>query len=84
MSLIVRPATIADLAEIFKYIHALAEYEKAPHEVVLSIDDLEQSFFCENPQVHCLLSEESGVVTGIAIVFRRFICRSKVSRSWSR
>ena len=67
MSVIVRPATIADLPEIFKYIHALAEYEKAPEEVVLSIDDLKQSFFCENPQVHCLLSEESSVVTGIAI-----------------
>ena len=67
MSVIVRPATIADLPEVFRFIHALAEYEKAPQEVVLSIDDLKQSFFCENPQVHCLLSEESGVVTGIAI-----------------
>ena len=67
MSVIVRSATIADLPDVFKFIHALAEYEKAPHEVVLSIDDLKQSFFCENPQAHCLLSEESGVVTGIAI-----------------
>ena len=67
MSLIVRPATIADLPEVFKFIHALAEYEKAPKEVILSIDDLKQSFFCDNPQAHCLLSEESGVVTGIAI-----------------
>jgi len=67
MSVIVRPATIADLPDIFKYIHALAEYEKAPDEVVLSLDDLEQSFFGENPQVYCLLSQEANVVTGIAI-----------------
>lgn len=67
MSVIVRPATIADLPDIFKYIHALAEYEKAPDEVVLSLDDLEQSFFGENPQVYCLLSQEADVVTGIAI-----------------
>jgi len=40
MSVIIRPATIADLPEVFRFIHALAEYEKAPHEVVLSIDDL--------------------------------------------
>jgi len=67
MSVIVRPATIADLPDIFKYIHALAEYEKASDEVVLSLDDLEQSFFGENPQVYCLLSQEANVVTGIAI-----------------
>ena len=67
MSVIVRPATIADLPDIFKYIHALAEYEKASDEVVLSLDDLEQSFFGENPQVYCLLSQEADVVTGIAI-----------------
>ena len=40
MSVIIRPATIADLPDIFKFIHALAEYEKAPHEVVLSLEDL--------------------------------------------
>ena len=67
MSVIIRPATIADLPDIFKYIHALAEYEKASDEVVLSLDDLEQSFFGENPQVYCLLSQEANVVTGIAI-----------------
>ena len=67
MSVIVRPATIADLPEIFKFIHALAEYENAPNEVVLSLDDLQQSFFGENPQVYCLLSQEADVVTGIAI-----------------
>ena len=67
MSVIVRPATIADLPDIFKYIHALAEYEKAPDHVVLSLDDLEHSFFGENPQVYCLLSQEANVVTGIAI-----------------
>jgi len=33
MSLIVRQATEADLPDIYRYIHALAEYEKAPDEV---------------------------------------------------
>ena len=67
MSLIVRQATEADLPDIYRYIHALAEYEKAPDEVVLSIADLQQSFFGQSPQVYCLLSEVDGVVTGIAI-----------------
>ena len=67
MSVIIRPATTADFPDIFKFIHALAEYEKAPREVVLSLEDLEQSFFGKNPQVYCLLSQEADVVTGIAI-----------------
>jgi hypothetical protein len=36
MSVTIRSAIPADLPEIFRYIHALAEYEKAPAEVVLS------------------------------------------------
>ena len=67
MSVVIRPATVGDLADIFRFIHALAEYEKAPNEVLLSTTDLEQSFFGVNPQVYCLLSELDGVVTGIAI-----------------
>ena len=66
MSVVIRPATTSDLADIFRFIHALAEYEKAPEEVLLSVADLEQSFFGVNPQVYCLLSELNGVVTGIA------------------
>ena len=67
MSVVIRPAIASDLADIFRFIHALAEYEKAPNEVLLSTTDLEQSFFGVNPQVYCLLSELDGVVTGIAI-----------------
>jgi GNAT superfamily N-acetyltransferase len=67
MSVIVRAATPTDSAEILRYIHALAEYEKAPSEVVLSISDLESSLFCENPKVYCLLSQLGDEITGIAI-----------------
>lgn len=67
MSVIVRAATPTDSAEILRYIHALAEYEKAPSEVVLSISDLESSLFCENPQVYCLLSQLGDEITGIAM-----------------
>jgi hypothetical protein len=55
MSLIIRPATVADLPNIFRFIHDLAEYEKAPNEVVLSITDLEQSLFGQAPAVFCLI-----------------------------
>jgi len=67
MSFQVRDATPSDIDQIYDYIHALAEYEKAPDEAVLSKSDLSQSLFGQSPQVYCLLSVQDEQVTGIAI-----------------
>ena len=67
MSFQIRDATPSDIDAIYDYIHALAEYEKAPNEAVLSKSDLSQSLFGQSPQVYCLLSVQDGQVTGIAI-----------------
>ena len=67
MSFQVRDATPLDIDQIYDYIHALAEYEKAPDEAVLSKSDLSQSLFGQNPQVYCLLSVQDEQVSGIAI-----------------
>ena len=50
MQLKIRDAVQADLPKIIQFIKDLAEYEKAPNEVVLSISDLEQSLFGTNPR----------------------------------
>jgi len=63
----IRTANFKDVAIIHKYIKDLAEFEKAPQEAVVTIKDLEQTLFCSNPQVYCLLSEVDQDVTGIAI-----------------
>ena len=67
MSFQVRDATPSDIDQIYDYIHALAEYEKAPDEAVLSKSDLSQSLFGQSPQVYCLLSVQDEQVSGIAI-----------------
>ena len=67
MSFQIRDATPLDIDQIYDYIHALAEYEKAPDEAVLSKSDLSQSLFGQNPQVYCLLSVQDEQVSGIAI-----------------
>jgi GNAT superfamily N-acetyltransferase len=67
MSFQIRDATPLDIDQIYDYIHALAEYEKAPDEAVLSKSDLSQSLFGQSPQVYCLLSVQDEQVTGIAI-----------------
>ena len=67
MQLKIRDAVQADLPKILQFIKDLAEYEKAPNEVVLSISDLEQSIFGANPQVYCLIVELGNEVTGFAV-----------------
>ena len=67
MQLKIRDAVQADLPKILQFIKDLAEYEKAPNEVVLSISDLEQSIFGTNPQVYCLIAELENEVTGFAV-----------------
>ena len=67
MQLKIRDAVQADLPKILQFIKDLAEYEKAPNEVVLSISDLEQSIFGTNPQVYCLIAELGNEVTGFAV-----------------
>jgi GNAT superfamily N-acetyltransferase len=67
MQLKIRDAVQADLPKIIQFIKDLAEYEKAPNEVELSISDLEQSLFGTNPQVYCLIAELENEVTGFAV-----------------
>ena len=67
MSVKIRSALQADLPVILQYIHDLAEYEEAPDEVELSLDDLKDSLFGPNPQVFCLISEQDNETTGFAV-----------------
>jgi GNAT superfamily N-acetyltransferase len=63
----IRTATKSDLPVILQFIHDLAKYEKAPDEVKLSLDDLNDSLFGPNPQVFCLISEQGNETTGFAV-----------------
>ena len=67
MSVKIRSAVPADLPTILQFIHDLAEYEKAPDEVELSLDDLKDSLFGVNPQVFCLISEVDNETSGFAV-----------------
>lgn len=67
MSVKIRTAIQSDLPVILQFIHDLAEYEKAPDEVELSLDDLRDSLFGPNPQVFCLISELDNETTGFAV-----------------
>ncbi|MEY3734430.1 MAG: hypothetical protein RL347_1789 [Actinomycetota bacterium] len=70
----IREATPADVPDILAMIHELAEYEKAPHEVVATPGLLREALFGDNPAVFALIAQDdhSGESVGFALWFRNF------------
>ncbi|MDP1721012.1 MAG: GNAT family N-acetyltransferase [Candidatus Nanopelagicaceae bacterium] len=68
----IRKAVMSDAPEILALIHQLAEYEKAPEQVVATEEDIKRSFFGENPQVFCHVATDNDHVVGIAIWFLNY------------
>ncbi|MEG9625407.1 GNAT family N-acetyltransferase [Pseudomonas guariconensis] len=69
MSLTIRPAVRTDAAQILAFITELAEYERARHEVVATVADIEHSLFDEGSTAHSLICERDGVAIGFAVYF---------------
>jgi GNAT superfamily N-acetyltransferase len=57
---------------IMALIHELAEYEKAPHEVVTNEEAISGALFTADPKVFCNIIEVENEVIGIAIWFLNF------------
>jgi GNAT superfamily N-acetyltransferase len=69
MSLTIRPAVRTDAAQILAFIIELADYERARHEVIASVADIERSLFDEGSTVHSLICERDGQAIGFAVYF---------------
>ena len=69
MSIEIRPATRADAALILHYIRELAIYEKAEHEVVASVADIENSLFGDAASAESLICLQHGQPIGYAVYF---------------
>lgn len=72
MTLSIRPATTDDCDTILSFIRELAIYEKAEHEVKASVDDIQNSLFCDEPRVFGLIAELNGKPIGFAIYFYNY------------
>ena len=68
----VRVATREDGAAIHRMILALAEYERARHEVRATAADLESALFGQTPRVFALVAEDEGDVVGFALWFTTY------------
>ncbi|BCQ60510.1 hypothetical protein PBOI14_22600 [Pseudomonas sp. Boi14] len=50
MTVEIRPALPSDAPQILAFITELADYERARHEVIASVADIERSLFSEGPR----------------------------------
>ena len=72
MTLVIRPATEADVPAIADLIRGLARYEKLEQDVTMTEELLAKSLFGPRPYAETLLAEESGKPIGFALFFHNF------------
>ncbi len=72
MDFSIREATEDDTTAILDLIKELAVYEKEPDAVTITVDDLKQYGFNNNPRFHCFVGEVNGTVQGMALTYERF------------
>jgi GNAT superfamily N-acetyltransferase len=72
MNFLIRPAKKYDMPEVLKLIKELALFEKEPHAVEVTVQDLQQDGFGENPKFHCFVAEVNSKVEGIALIYNRY------------
>jgi len=72
MTTTIRRATLADCPRMMELIRELAVYERAPHQVTVSMEHFEQSGFGPHPVWWALVAEENGVVQGFALYYIRY------------
>lgn len=71
-NLLIRPATPADVSTILKLIRELAEYERAPNEVIATEEGLDKVLFGEARSAEVLLALENEEPIGFAVFFLNF------------
>ena len=72
MSILIRSAIKEDCKLLLELIQELADFEKAPDEVTVSLTHFEESGFGPNPVWWALVAEDNGVVIGFALYYIRY------------
>lgn len=68
----IRQATVDDVATIFQFIRALAEYEKLSHEVVATEAQLRATLFGARPAAEVLIASDDTGPVGFALFFTNY------------
>jgi len=72
MSIKIRRAVKEDCARLLELVRELADYEKAPNEVTVTLDHFIESGFGKNPVWYGFVAEENDVINGFALYYVRY------------
>jgi len=68
----IRIATKQDCPRLLELINELALYEKAPHEVTVTLTEFEDAGFGEKPVWKAFVAEDKGIIIGLALYYVRY------------
>jgi ribosomal protein S18 acetylase RimI-like enzyme len=72
MNITIRKATIADVPQIRKLVEGLALFEKAPHEVTVSVEEFTRDGFGENAIYKSCVAETNGSIVGFCLFYTAY------------
>ena len=72
MKINIRRAVKSDCSRLLELIQELAEYERAPNEVTVTLEHFEKSGFGENPVWWAFVAEVDGIIAGFALYYIRY------------
>lgn len=72
MSIIIRRAVKEDCTRLMELVQELADYEKAPDDVTVTMDHFVESGFGKNPVWWAFVAEVDGRVEGFALYYIRY------------
>lgn len=68
----IRAAKPDETQTILDFILALAVYEKCPEEAVATAQDIQNTFFCDNPRVFCDFVEVDEQIVGFVVWYLNY------------
>jgi GNAT superfamily N-acetyltransferase len=68
----IRKAQKTDMPQVLELIQELAVFEKEPNAVEISVKDLINDGFSNNPLFYCFVAEEENNILGIALYYYRY------------
>jgi GNAT superfamily N-acetyltransferase len=72
MNIIIRKALASDCPRLLELVQELAEYEKAPEQVTVTLAHFIESGFGQNPVWWAFVAEVDGMVQGFALYYIRY------------
>ena len=67
-----RFVTPDDMEAVLGLIQELADFEKEPEAVIVTVKDLKRDAFGDQPKFSCIVAEKEGVIVGMALFYPRY------------